>query len=263
MKKITLRILEIFKTEGTVSVLKKILAKVIYIRIREFKLIRSLFANKAGLEVGGPSALFDSKAYIPLYPIVQSLDGCNFSGETIWEGKINSTIPYRYFNSGVGTQYISEATNLQMLRDECYDFIISCHCLEHVANPLKALSEWLRVLKRGGVILLILPDKKHTFDHRRPLTLFDHLLQDFQSDIGEDDLTHLEEILSLHDLNLDKPAGTLEFFKTRSLKNFYNRTLHHHIFDISLLKKIYAYFNLEIILAQTHNGNHIILGRKR
>jgi len=44
-----------------------------------------------------------------------------------------------------------------------------------------------------------------------------------------------------------QPAGNIENFKARSLDNFSNRTLHHHIFDIKLITKILRYVGLDVI----------------
>ena len=60
-----------------------------------------------------------------------------------------------------------------------------------------------RGLKKNGKMILILPNKNACFDHLRPYTNIEHLIQDFTQNIGEDDLTHLDEILELHDLNMD------------------------------------------------------------
>ena len=134
--------------------------------------------------------------------------------------------------------------------------------MEHVANPLKAIEEWLRVLKSGGVLFLALPNKEFCFDHKRSVTTFSHLLNDYQNEIREDDLTHLSEILELHDLKMDRVAGNLLQFKERSLKNIENRTLHHHVFDIPVLLEIFKYFKLKILF--TYEGDeHIILGKKQ
>jgi hypothetical protein len=83
-------------------------------------------------------------------------------------------------------------------------------------------------------LVLILPDPRQTFDHRRPVTTLAHLQADFDRHTGEDDLTHLEEILSLHDLRRDALAGTAEQFRARSQRNAENRCLHHHVFDLPL-----------------------------
>ncbi|MDB5022938.1 MAG: hypothetical protein JWP78_693 [Mucilaginibacter sp.] len=66
--------------------------------------------------------------------------------------------------------------------------------------------------------------------------------------IMEDDLTHVEEILSLHDRDMDAGLIEKDQFPARCLNNINNRCLHHHVFDIGLLKKIYAYLNLEVII---------------
>ncbi len=80
--------------------------------------------------------------------------------------------------------------------------------LEHAANPLRVLYEWKRILKNSGTILIVLPHKAATFDHRRPSTSFEHIKADFDSNVDESDLTHLDEILALHDLKLDPWAGS-------------------------------------------------------
>ena len=147
---------------------------------------------------------------------------------------------------------------------EKYDFLISSHCLEHCANALKTINEWLRVIKKGGAILLVLPDKNFTFDHNRGVTTFNHLLEDFNNNIDETDLTHLPEILKKHDLSMDLAAGSIEQFKNRSLDNFSNRCLHHHVFDFELLEQIFEYNNIEIIEKSFAKPYHqIILGIKK
>ena len=238
-----------------------VLSKIVRKRINNFIYIKGLFANKSGLELGGPSRIFQNGGFVPLYKIVKELDGCNFSNTTIWEGSILGGEKFSYYKNKKGIQYISEATDLSLFPDSKYEFIISSNCLEHVANPLKAIEEWVRVLKKGGLLFLVLPNKEYCFDHNRSVTKFSHLLEDYQNNIAEDDLTHLDEILEFHDLTMDKLAGSLEHFKERSLKNFENRALHHHVFDINTLKEIYSYFELEVLVA--HEGReHIILGRK-
>lgn len=231
-------------------------------RISDLSYVQDLFNNKSGLEVGGPSRIFRNKGLVPLYNKVKALDGCNFSNSTLWESKIKHQTRYNYCKLKNGVQYISEATNLNCFADATYDFIISSNCLEHIANPLKALEELIRVIKDGGLLLLVLPKKDFCFDRKRPVSTFAHLLADYENGTTESDLTHLDEILALHDLEMDKPAGNLEEFKTRSLKNFENRALHHHIFDIELLREIYHYFNLEIL--KTHyDQEYVIIGRKQ
>lgn len=41
--------------------------------------------------------------------------------------------------------------------DDSFDRVIATHVLEHIPEPHLALAEWVRVLKPGGVLSLILP----------------------------------------------------------------------------------------------------------
>jgi len=215
--------------------------------------------DKSGIEIGGPSSIFQLNNILPIYPYINSLDGCNFSNDTIWEGTIREGINYSYEQSKLkGYQYIRDAVDLGNIRDNAYEFVLSSHSLEHVANPVKALKEWVRVVKNDGYILLVVPDKNETFDHLRNVTSFGHLINDYNNAIEENDLSHMSEILEKHDLSMDKAAGNLESFKMRSLNNFNNRTLHHHVFDEKLLVQLFEYLNIQLIDINFTKPFHII-----
>jgi predicted SAM-dependent methyltransferase len=221
-----------------------------------------LFEGKNGIEIGGPTPLFSSK--LPIYSVVNNLDCCNFSSGTIWEGDLTQGSHFNFYKDKKGFQYIREAANLYGISSDSYDFLLASHCLEHCANTLKTLKEWMRVIKPGGHILLILPDKRFTFDHRRTFTSFAHLLEDAKNDVDEKDLSHLEEILKLHDLQLDKDAGNFDDFKKRSLNNYQNRCLHHHVFDFKLLVKIFNFYKIKPISRLFIKPYHqVILGKKK
>jgi SAM-dependent methyltransferase len=228
-------------------------------RLAEYEIYQSFFYDKSGLEIGGPSLIF--KSTLPLYQVVSNLDGVNFSRETVWEGTLISMGTFEYYRNKTGIQFIAEASNLDSINSESYDFVISSNCLEHIANPLKAIKEWVRVVKHEGLLLLVLPKKNSNFDHNREITKFRHLLEDFESDVSEYDLTHLPEILKLHDLKKDWAAGNFNDFKSRSLDNFNNRTLHHHVFDLPLILKIFQHFNIEVMKTSETNTDIFAIGK--
>jgi SAM-dependent methyltransferase len=161
-----------------------------------------------------------------------------------------------------GNLYIVDAVNLAIIEDDIYDFVLSCNNIEHIANPMKAIQQWLLKLKKDGIILVVASRKEANFDHKREIVKFEHILDDFNNEIAETDLTHLDEILSLHDLKMDTPAGTYEQFRIRSLDNFNNRCLHHHVFDLEILRKIFEYFKLKIIYEEKIYSDYIIIGKK-
>jgi len=256
------KISKLFRGNSTRNICRYLITRIVRKRIDNYVFIKGLFENKSGIEIGGPSGDFKNYGYIPLYKIIKSLDGCNFATTTIWEGDIESGKQYVYQKNKSGRQFISEATDLSFCSNSIFDFVISSNCLEHVANPLKAIEEWIRVTKKDGVILLILPNKDYCFDHKRPITRSAHLFEDYKENQKEDDLTHLNEILELHDLRMDKPSGNIEKFRERSLINFKNRALHHHVFDIPLLKEIFEFVNLEILFTNEGSRGHLIIGKK-
>ena len=215
-----------------------------------------LFTGKRGLEIGGPSEIFS-----PIYKQCSSCDGVNFSSDTTWWVKGDSNA-YTFKGKTLGKVFIADAVNMDVVPSAGYDFVMSSNNLEHIANPIKALKEFLRAAKPGGGIIVVVPNKKYMFDHKRSYTSFEHMLSDFENDTPETDLTHLEEILELHDLAMDPPAGTFEEFRARSLRNFENRCLHHHVFCEESLRKIFAYLGLEVLDFKEVRGNFVIVGRK-
>lgn len=230
-------------------------------KIGNAKVYEDLLKNKRGIEIGGPSIFF--RYFISIYPLVKDLDGVNFSNQTMWEGSIEAGNNYNYYKNRAGFQFISEATDLGMISASSYEFVLSSNCLEHVANPLQAIEEWVRVIAPNGYLLLVLPNKASNFDHRRPTTSFEHIVEDYKTNITEHDLTHLDEILELHDLSMDPPAGDYESFRKRSLDNFSNRGLHHHVFDIAVIKEMFGYFRIDLIQADTIATDFVALGQIR
>ena len=223
--------------------------------------VGELISHRRGIEIGGPSiAVFGRRGLLPVYPIIGSLDNVNFGSKTVWEGSIREGKTFLFDRSRPpGFQYIREATELSNIPSATYDFLLSSHTLEHTANPIAALHEWLRILKNDGAIVLVLPHKGGTFDHRRPTTTLDHMKDDFKRNMDEHDLSHLPEILKLHDLSLDPAAGDLENFEARSLSNFENRCLHHHTFTTLSAASLLNYVGLKIISIEACKPIHIII----
>jgi len=220
--------------------------------------------NKFGLEIGGPSPAFGDAGEIPLYRAIAGLDNCVFSQETIWDGKLAEGSTYCYHpEKQNGLNLIREATDLFGIEDCRFDFVLSSHNLEHISNPIKALKEWIRVVKPGAAIIVLLPDRRRTFDHRRKPTPVEHMLEDYERGTDETDLTHLDEILRLHDLSRDPAAGSKGQFRERSLRNFDNRCLHHHVFDKKNARALFEGVGLLVERLELRRPNHIAILARR
>ena len=145
-----------------------------------------------------------------------------------------------------------------MVPSGTYDFVLSSHMLEHTANPLRALSEWDRVLRPGGGLVLVVPHRDGTFDHRRPITALQHLIDDFEQGTGEDDRTHLQEVVELHDLSKD-PGARGSNFRERAERNVELRTMHHHVFDTRLAVGAVQTAGLEVEAVELLQPYHIVV----
>jgi SAM-dependent methyltransferase len=216
--------------------------------------LSSITIDKTGVEIGGPSS-----SGSVLYQNALTIDNVIFSKNTVWS---NHTDEYNYYNNKKGKVIINDAVDISLVQNECYDFVFSSHSLEHIANPLKAINEWLRIIKNDGHIIIIVPEKSVCFDHKRNYSTFSTLLTQYEKDVGEDDLSTLPEILLNHDLSMDPPAGNFEAFTRRSLDNFNNRCLHHYVYNDDLLIEICNYFNCEFVYNETQGLDRWFIMKK-
>lgn len=230
-------------------------------RFSNYKIICKNLNNCKTLEIGGPSTMFYTK--LPIYQKIKSLDVVNFSNRTIWEGAIEEGYTCNFYANRFAYQYISEATDLQKISINNYDAIISSHCLEHVANPIKALVRWRDVLTSEGVMLLILPNKIGNFDHKRKDTTIEHLILDYKNNTHENDTTHFDESIKLFDLN-KKPGEKINLDEHIKIvkDNFNNREVHHHVFSKKLIFETLKFCNFEIINYLETDEDLITLAKK-
>lgn len=252
------------KSDGFISLIKAIYSRYLPRRLDYFKKCKNIFKTGRGLEIGGPSDIFSHRGLIPIYSTAGKIDNVNFSNNTIWEGRISVGENFIFNKKKLpGKQYVGEASNLNFIESSSYEYVLSSHCIEHLANPIQGMSEWLRVLKDGGLLVLILPHKDGTFDHNRPVSTLHHLIQDYDNQTDESDMTHLKEILELHDLTRDPGAGDFSSFRKRSKQNFKNRSLHQHVFDTRLAVEVVNYMGLHILTVEIILPFHIaIIARK-
>ena len=230
-------------------------------RLKDFDNYLPFLQEKSGLEIGGPSKVFRPGQIIPLYEELGTLDNCDFSQSTMW-AKHNEAF---VFDPGkpAGKTLFCDGSALVTVANETYQVVLSSHNLEHFANPVKALREWQRVLQPEGALVLVLPYYAATFDHRRQPTPVEHMIDDFERNTGEDDLTHLPEILARHDLAMDPLAGSLDNFQKRSLENFSNRCLHHHVFNEHNSRDLLTKVGFEVLSIERAAPDHLCILAKK
>ncbi|MDQ8197552.1 class I SAM-dependent methyltransferase [Pelagicoccus enzymogenes] len=145
-----------------------------------------------------------------------------------------------YVGQPCKADYFGDSVNLPF-HDNSLDYVASSHVLEHSANPTKALIEWYRVLRPGGIIYLIVPNKQHTFDRPRKTTSVKHLLEDYFNDTNDKDPSHIDDFCFGIDWTvIDPNTPKSEINKEREKHaNFYRNelindreiNLHFHVFE--------------------------------
>jgi SAM-dependent methyltransferase len=116
---------------------------------------------------------------------------------------------------------------LTALHDASQDFVICSHVLEHVAEPIGLVADVYRVLRPGGIALILLPDRHRTFDRNRAPTPLDHLVAEFEAGVTEVDAQHLEEFVE----HTGGSLGTTEAERAANIALHLNRSIHVHCWD--------------------------------
>ncbi len=80
----------------------------------------------------------------------------------------------------VGVDIIDNGETLEKISSDSQNFVIANHFLEHCENPIRAIETFLRVLKKGGILYLAVPDKRATFDTERPVTPLEHIVKNYK-----------------------------------------------------------------------------------
>jgi SAM-dependent methyltransferase len=145
-------------------------------KFQESILAHKYLDNLRGIEIGG-------SAHNPFnLPDCINVDFTN-SMNTVWKNA-----EFGYCGEKMKVDVVADASHLPF-KDKSLDYVISSHMIEHIFDPIGALKEWLRVIKRGGFIFSIVPFKDAIPEETRPLTTIEELIdrheKKFKLDIKE------------------------------------------------------------------------------
>jgi predicted SAM-dependent methyltransferase len=113
------------------------------------------------------------------------------------ESLSNSAYPGQEVNCFVAPHVIADMSDLSAFGSNSFDYIVASHVIEHLSDPINAIVESHRILKKGGRLLLAVPSKDRTFDKSRPCTPLAHLVDDYERYDRARDLSHYREWFSL------------------------------------------------------------------
>jgi 2-polyprenyl-3-methyl-5-hydroxy-6-metoxy-1,4-benzoquinol methylase len=164
----------------------------------------------------------------------------------------------------VKVDVVTDAHTLAGIENESQDFVIANQVLEHLENPLLAIENMLRVVKPGGVVFLSLPEKRHTFDAGRPVTAFEHVLQDYRRGPEASREAHYREWMEL--VENVTPAEFAE--RLNFLMNVLHYPIHFHVWtqfemwDIFNQARAVLPFSYEIDCFKANDAEALFVLRK-
>jgi len=88
---------------------------------------------------------------------------------------------------------VDDGELLSTIEPESVDFIVANHFLEHCEDPIRTIETHLGKLRPGGILFYAVPDKRYTFDFRRPRTPLSHVIADHDDGGGASRSGHYVE----------------------------------------------------------------------
>ncbi len=139
------------------------------------------------------------------------------------------------------------------------DFVFSSHALEHTPNFVAAIYDQLRCVKLGGVVYFVVPNRRGTYDHRRPATAPEYLIRRFETrsfTFSRDDASELLWGTAGHPHYEQKTQHKLEEIHTGG-----SGAHHFVVFTpaslLELLRYVCEKFNCEVVYFHASDPIHI------
>jgi len=135
-----------------------------------------------------------------------------YGGDPIVPHAICLDLPERYASYKRHPQHLhGDARDLHWFREDCLDYVYSSHLLEDFEDTKAVMSEWLRVIKTGGVLVLYLPDEQAYRKNCREKGVqpnVHHVHADFSLDYIKQILNHIDGVEIIHE---KFPSGLYSF----------------------------------------------------
>lgn len=165
----------------------------------------------------------------------------------------------------VNVDILDDGETLANVPDHSQDFVIANHFLEHCQNPIKTLLNMGRVLKKGGILYLALPDKRYTFDVDRPVTSLEHLLQDYREGPEQSKKQHFQEWVTL----VQKVEGSQNIAEETARLMEKDYSIHFHVWTqaemielIAAVKKLGFNVDIELCFKNDSSVESIFILKK-
>lgn len=122
-----------------------------------------------GLEIGPLDKPLIQKSdynvsYLDVFPVDKLVELCKINPNR----NENRVVPLDYV---LGDQSVSQAVGQK------FNYVIASHVVEHLPNLFGWLRDLAKVLEKEGELFLVVPDRRFTFDMKRPLSSLGELIE--------------------------------------------------------------------------------------
>jgi SAM-dependent methyltransferase len=135
---------------------------------------------------------------------------------------------------------VAPGSRYPFIDDNAFDFLVSSHVLEHTCNPPRQIEEWLRVVRPGGIVYMIVPDKRFCFDRRREVTSLDHFVDEFESDAALITVDHYRDYI----VNTNGEDGLIRDTADAYIESCWRQqgSIHAHTFTADSFRQFLDFF---------------------
>ena len=163
----------------------------------------------------------------------------------------------------VDVDIVDDAEYMAKVEDNSQDFIIANHFFEHCQNIILTMKNLNRVLKPNGILYMAIPDKRYSFDKKREITPYEHIVDEYINGPEKNYLTHVKEWVTLVNGATDSlkiQEGMQSVIETKY-------SIHYHVWDyyslnetiMKITRDYVPELNLEASIQTQKNGNEIIV----
>jgi len=186
-----------------------------------------------GYEIGAG----DRPTRLPLSAQVKYIDKFTF------EGASNGSFIGKEAINFVHVSVYEAMDSLASIEDGSADYFVAYHVIEHVPNVIAALKSAYRKLKKGGELVMVVPDKRYMFDQGRPETSLEHFIVDEIRNGGVETLEHYMEYFR-------RSAADSNFIETALAGLRSGRDIHMHVFTPESMSNLLAHLHVHLNFAE-------------
>lgn len=214
--------------------------------------LSSVWIKGSGIEVGAGSRPFPLPA-----------DASCYYGDI----RDKAALDHYFDGLDVALNGYVDAQTMAGVKDSSLDFVISAHVIEHLFNPVGSIENAVRVLKKSGIFLLVVPDKTMTWDRERPVTTIEHMIADAADGGAATKLqAYIEHAQYVHPVITGEHIPANEILASAQGSMDVQMDIHVHSWTHSEFRQLIDYcaekFNFRVAHAQNVQNENIFVLQK-